>query len=400
METSADVSALGLPRDILVYITTFIPYDKSFKLDIRDRSEECVKVLRGHTQCVPCIAFSLDGKSIASGSWDRSIRLWNVDSGECVKIFKGHSDKVRCVAFRQDDKIVVSGCRDMSIRLWNVDSGECVKEFFHQFPRGESISCSAFSHDGSMIASCTEYMIANSTEYDGRISLWDVDSGELLKDLTRSHSYMLEHQIAFSQDGRSVATARYSCINLWDVDSGKCIKKLTDNFWRGEPHREIVNCLAFSFDSKSVAAGTSCNRILLWNVDSGKCVMVFDGHSHEIQSIAFSQDSKSIASAGSYFDKSIRLWDVDSGECVKVWKNTGHSNCILGLIFSPDNTILASSSRDYTIRLWCTQRSVYGMIGDPDRVYDVFWGNVLFSSGADYENKVIKKYANVVRACN
>jgi len=189
------------------------------------------------------------------------------------------------------------------------------------------VSSVAFSPDGRTLASGSYKTI----------KLWDVQSQRQIATLT-GHSNSVS-SVAFSPDGRTLASGSNKTIKLWDVQSQREIATLTE-------HSSYVDSVAFSPDGWTLASGMD-NRIKLWDVQSQRLIATLTGHLDYVYSVAFSPDGRTLAS-GSY--KTIKLWDVQSQR--EIATLTGHSNSVNSVAFSPDGQTLASGSRDNTIKLW------------------------------------------------
>lgn len=279
-----------------------------------------------HSGIVWCVAFSPDGKSLASASSDAA--LWDVKSGMEIRTFKGHGQEVYFCAFSPDGKSLASASYDRTLKLWNVESGLEIHTFNGH--KGWVNSC-AFSPDGKSLASAS---------WDQTLNLWDVESGEKIHTLKGHTGWVYSY--AFSPDGKHLVSASGDrTLKLWDVGSGKKI-----HTFKGHLH-SVYSC-AFPPDGKSFASASYDKTLKLWDVESGKKICTFNGHVRSVNSCSFSPDGKHLASASS--DKTLKLWDVESGR--EFCTFNGHKGGVNSCSFSPDGKSLASASEDKTLKLW------------------------------------------------
>jgi len=215
--------------------------------------------LTGHTWWVLSVAFSPDGKLLASGSW-KVIKLWEVATGREVRTLTGHTDWVRSVAFSPDGRLLASG-------------------------------------------SCGQPLTQSPWCAQGEIKLWDVASGSLVRTLSGHTWWVLS--VAFSPDGRLLASGSWDgwdgTIKLWEVATGREVRTLSG-------HERGVRSVAFSPDGRLLASGSEDDTIKLWEVATGREVRTLSGHERDVRSVAFSPDGRLLASGSG--DKTIKLWDI------------------------------------------------------------------------------------------
>ena len=287
-----------------------------------------LRTFSGHQNWVLSVAFSPDGKTLASGSHDNTVKLWEVSTGKELRTFSGHQNSVLSVAFSPDGKTLASGSQDNAVKLWEVSTGKELRTFSgHQ----DWVLSVAFSPDGKTLASGSQ---------DNTVKLWEVSTGKELRPFSGHQDWVLS--FAFSPDGKTLASGSHdNTIKLWEVSTGKELRTFSG-------HQNSVLSVAFSPDGKTLASGSQDNTVKLWEVSTGKELRTFSGHQNWVFNIAFSPDGKTLAS-GSH-DNTVKLWEVSTGKELRTF--SGHQNSVLSIAFSPDGKTLASGSQDNTVKLW------------------------------------------------
>jgi WD40 repeat protein len=327
--------------------------------------------LTSHQDAVNTAAFSPDGSLLATAGWDRVVRLHDVATGAQRGQLSGAEDAVNVVAFSPDGKLLAAGGRDGTVRLWRVDS----RRPYGQPLTGHEneVTDLAFSPDGELLA---------TTSFDGTVRLWRVDTGRPDGEPIVAHGdYEWVTGVAFSPDGKLLATAGADDkVRLWEVAS---------RTQRGQPlsgHRGDLLTVAFSPDGKLLASTGIDRTVRLWDVASrsqrGQALL---GHTNEVHDVAFSPDGKLLASAG--WDGDARLWDVNETYSISR-PLRGHDGIVSGVAFSPDGELLASAGEDGTVRLWRPDGRPYGELleGHDDEVNRVAFspdGELLASGSWD-----------------
>jgi WD40 repeat protein len=331
-------------------------------------------VQTGHAAQVLTLAYTKDGKLLASGSVDNTIKFWDPSTGNELRTLKGHDGTVMSVAFSPDERLLASGSADNSAKIWDVATSTV-----RQTLAGHSLYVSSvqFSPDGKLLATASA---------DQQVKIWDVITGREIRTVLPNidPKYSIGLRVLFTRDGKTLITAG-EVIKFWDVASGKLLHtiKIEDTgpipvlaialspdskvlatgsrnikLWDvpgGNPLRTIssgADLLSFSSDGQTLAA-TSMTDIKTFNVSTGAELKSWEGVAQGVDSLTFNPDGKTIASGNS--DNTIRVWDSRSGAQLKVLK--GYTDRIASLALSANGKVLASGSigtigREDSIRIW------------------------------------------------
>jgi uncharacterized protein (TIGR03067 family) len=298
--------------------------------------DEAVRRFTGHQSAVKAVAFSPDGRYALSGSGyrdgrDRSLRLWNVETGRELRRYERHVGSVMSVAFSPDSLWVASGSADQTVRVFDRVTGEEVHRLTSR--KQTFVNGITFSRDGRRLLS--------GGDGDCCVRLWDVAGEKELLRFEGEQSFVAS--VALSPDERLVlAGAQNGIVRVWDAATGKLVHRLTAN-------KRLVEGVAVSPDSRHAATCGQDGTLRLWDLQTGHAVRQFPGHAGQaVTSVAFSPDGGRLLTGG--FDRTVRLWEVATGRELRCFR--GHTDVVWSVAFSSDGKQALSGSADATLRLW------------------------------------------------
>ena len=338
--THLDFSSLDL-RNISLFPfrsineTTYYYTDVTIKLPLLKDKLKGTKLSdktfspEGHEGSVNAVAVTPDSKCIVSGSRDKTICVWDLDTGACLKTLEGHADGVNAVAVTSDGKRIVSGSDDNTIRVWNLDTGACLKTLLGH--RG-GVNALALTSDGKRIV---------SGSWDKTIRVWDLDTGTCLKTLL-GHRDGVSAMVVTSNDKCIVIGSWDGTIRVWDLETGLPVGKPIKG------HRGFVSTIVVTSNGKRIVSGSWDGTIRVWNLETGVHLKTLEGYTGSVYSVAVTADSKRIASGSS--ENTLRVWDMESGTCLKTLE--GHKDWVTAVVVTSDGKRIVSGSKDSTIRIW------------------------------------------------
>ena len=325
--------------------------------------------LSSHTGGVFSVAYSPDGKRLATASGDGTAKVWDAASGKELLTLRGHTDRVISVAYSPDGKRLATASADKTAKVWDAASG---KELLTLRGHSGRVVSVAYSPDGKRLATASP---------DGTAKVWDTVSGKELLTL-RGHLGSVS-SVAFSPGGTRLATASSDeTAKVWDTVSGKELLTL-----RG--HSDMVFEVAYSPDGTRLATASGDKTAKVWDAASGQELFTLRGHSGSVNCVVYNPDGKRLATAST--DRTAKVWDTASGKELLTLR--GHLGSVYKVAYSPDGTRLATASGDGTAKVWDAARGqeLLTLRGHSDPVISVAYspdGKRLATASGDGTAKV------------
>ncbi len=307
-------------------------WDKTLRVWDLERGT-CVTVLEGHTAAVIHVALHADGRRAVSASWDKTLRVWDLERGTCLATLKGHTKGVNHVALHADGRRAVSASWDKTLRVWDLERGTCLATL-----KGHTngVNHVALHADGRRAVSSSE---------DNTLRVWDLERGMCVAAL-EGHTDWVTH-VALHADGRRAVSASVDkTLRVWELERGTCLATL-------KGHTKGVNHVALHADGRRAVSASLDKTLRVWDLERGTCVAKLEGHTDWVNHVALHADGKRAVSAS--LDKALRVWDLDGGTCLAVL--VGHTrgrSCHVAL--HADGLRAVSPSEDGTLRVWNLER--------------------------------------------
>ena len=296
-------------------------------------SGECLRTLEGHRSTIASVSVTADGLRAVSASQDRMLRVWDVESGACLRELEGHTGPVNSISVTADELRAVSGSWDNTLRVWDLESGACLRQLNGHSESVESVSVTA---DGRFAVSGSE---------DRTLRMWDIESGVCLRTL-EGHSGNV-HSVSVTSDGRrAVSGSLDRTLRVWNLEDGSCMSTF-DGYGMG------INILCATPNGRLAVSTSVVGRYeqyapRVWDIEQGICLRTLKGHTDNVNCIKVTSDGLRVVSGSC--DKTLRVWDIESGACLRQLK--GHSQSVDSVSVTLDGRFAVSGSRDRTVRIW------------------------------------------------
>ncbi|XP_065868417.1 notchless protein homolog isoform X2 [Euphorbia lathyris] len=326
----------------------------------------CTATIAGHAEAVLSVAFSPDGRQLASGSGDTSVRIWDLNTQTPMFTCTGHRNWVLCIAWSPDGKYLVSGSKAGELQCWDPQTGKPLGNAL----MGHKKWITGISWEPvHLSAPCRRFVSASK---DGDARIWDVSLKKCVISLT-GHTLAITC-VKWGGDGVIYTGSQDCTIKVWETTQGKLIRELKGHghwvnslalsteyvvrtgafdhtgktYSSAEEIKKLINHVYFSPDGQWVASASFDRSVKLWNGVTGKFVAAFRGHVGPVYQISWSADSRLLLSGSK--DSTLKVWDIRTQKLKQ--DLPGHADEVYAVDWSPDGEKVASGGKDRVLKLW------------------------------------------------
>jgi WD40 repeat protein len=317
-------------RDFLASLAVIVPrpWLRPLRPTLHSPGTALLRTLEGHSQFVKGVAISPNGRHAISASLDKTLRVWDLETGRILRILEGHSHAVNGVAISPDGQSAVSACEDKTLKVWNLESGCILCTLEGHFAPVTSV---AIAPNGGRVLSASE---------DNTLKVWDLEAGREL--LTLKGHTLSVYAVATTPDGRrAISASRDQTLKVWDLATGRILRTL-------EGHSSSVQGVAVTPDGRRAVSASWDQTLKVWDLDTGRALRTLCGHSSRVTSVAIAPDGRHAVSASG--DNTLKVWDLESSHALRTLE--GHSSLVTGVTMSPSGSRAVSASHDMTLKVW------------------------------------------------
>ena len=287
-----------------------------------------LRTLERHTADVTGVAVTPDGKRAVSTCWDKTLKVWDLDTGRVLRTLEGHTSAVTGVAVTSDGMRAISASVDHTLKVWDLETGRVRRTLKGH---SDSVSGVAVTPDGKRAVSASR---------DKTLMVWDLETGRMPRRLKGYADYVFG--VAVTPDGRlAVSACGDHTLRVWDLDSGDALRTLAG-------HSDSVSGVAVTPDGTLAVSASWDHTVKVWDLDTGRMLRTLEGHSWHVSGVAVTPDGKrAVSSSG---DKTLNVWDLETGRALRTLE--GHSDSVFGVAVTPDGNRAVSASGDKTLKVW------------------------------------------------
>ncbi|WP_342267925.1 pentapeptide repeat-containing protein [Candidatus Tisiphia endosymbiont of Empis tessellata] len=286
-----------------------------------------------HNAPVYCLSYSPDGKYLASGSTDNTVKIWDAKNGKLLQNLEGHTWYIKCIRYSPDGKYLASGSTDNTVKIWNAKDGRLLQNLEGHTRYG--VKYISYSHDGKQLASGSCYM-------NPILEIWNVENPENDKNDRLVQNLKGHTCISYSPDGKYFASGSLDkTVITWDIENSKLFQTLTG-------HTSGVKCISYSPDGKYLAS-SEAHTIKIWNAENGNLFQNLNEQTDVVRDIRYSPDGQYLA-VSSVIDNTVKIWNATNGKLLHNLEK--HMYVVTCISYSPDGQYLASGFQDNIVKIW------------------------------------------------
>jgi len=280
--------------------------------------------LEGHRGPVRTVAMTPDGRRAISGSEDRTLKVWDLESGICLRTLEGYADTVVAVAVTPDGRRALSTSKDKTMKVWDLQSGTCLQTL-------------EVDRDGALTA---DGRVAISGSEEGTMKVWDLESGTCLR-MLKGHADCV-NAVAVTPDGRqAISASDDETLKVWNLDEGDPMQAL-------DGHCKSVLAVAVTPDGEQGVSGACDKTLKVWDLGSGACLRTLEGHGDAVLAVAVTPNGQRAISGSE--DKTLKVWDLAAGTCLRTLE--GHDGAVRSVAVTQDGQQAISGSEEGTMKVW------------------------------------------------
>jgi WD40 repeat protein len=288
-----------------------------------------MRTLKGHVSRVTAVGLTPDGKQVVSCSEDKTLRVWDWESGECKKTLTGHRDGIAEVSILSDLPCAVSASRDKTLKVWDVGSDDSPKTLTGHADVVRAVA--AIPGNKRLIASAS---------WDNTLRVWDSRTGKCVSIIPLDWRHWC-HSLATTPDGQYVISgSEDTTLKIWNLETRKCEQTL-------EGHTGRVNAVTVTPDGKHILSASNDRTVRIWDMQHGACVKILKGHKERVTCVSVAHDGRVVSGSE---DKTLVVWDMSSGEMVSTLER--HSDRVTAVAVTADGRRAISASADETLKVW------------------------------------------------
>ena len=303
------------------------PWLRPVKPALQPPGTGLLSTLAGHIETVEVVAVTPDGRRAVSASADRTLKVWELETGRELHTLAGHTHLVRAVAVTPDGRRAVSASEDQTLKVWELETGH---ELHTLAGHTGEITAVAVTPDGRRAVSASN---------DETLKVWELETGHELHILA-GHTNAVR-AVAVTPDGRRAVSASWDTLKVWELGSGRELQTLAG-------HTNLVRAVAVTPDGRRAVSASDDRTLKVWELETGRELHTLAGHTDGVLAVAVTPDGRRAVSAS--WDDTLKVWELETGSELHIL--AGHTDVVNAVVVTPDGRRAVSASDDQTLKVW------------------------------------------------